>query len=88
MCLSIRLETIETSSITINFKFDNFVLIALFLSSDKGLKCSPKTFLAIAKPELMVFPPMFIAATPAGASRNIDGLSGSSGPCLKVLVTV
>ena len=82
MYFSIKLDTTDTSSITRSFKFDNFVLNTLFLSSDSGPTCSPKIFLEIAKPEFMVLPPMFIAATPVGASGRTDGLSGSSGPCL------
>ena len=47
-----------------------------------------KNILEIAKLEFMVFPPMFIAATPVGASSRNGGLSGSSGPCMNVFVAV
>ena len=57
-----------------------------FFHQISGPTCSPKIFFEIAKPEFMVFPPMFVAATPVGASSRTDGLSRSSGPCLNVLV--
>ena len=61
-------DTIVTSSIIISFNPDSFILREVFLSSDNGPKWSPKMFLEITKPEFIVLPSIFIAATPVGAS--------------------
>ena len=68
------LETMEISSIMINFMSESFSRSLTFCLSLKGTSFEP---IPIPKAVFIVVPPLLIVATPVGASSKILGLSGS-----------
>ena len=77
ICNKSSLETIETSSIINTFTSDNLFLNMDLILSLNGGKCFPKHPTGIFRPVCIVVPPMFIAATPAGARSSTFVFSNS-----------